>query len=135
MNIGNSRDAKNAGTPVDPRISNNIGVSRANINGKISPTARLQATAEVAKDRRNTSKLRDGCNSRNAILETVGMSSAELLPCINMKELDIHATAERQQIRDTQRRDANNRRDTRESRGPCNRAPRTAGTPEKCRDH
>jgi len=73
MNIGKSRGisksrgAKNAGTPVDPSISNNIGIRRVKINGEISPTARLQATAEVAKDRRNISKLRDGCNSRNAI--------------------------------------------------------------------
>jgi hypothetical protein len=52
---------------VDPSISNNIGVNRAKIIGERSPIARLQATAEVAKDRRNTSKLRDGCNSRNPI--------------------------------------------------------------------
>jgi hypothetical protein len=34
-----------------------------------------------------------------------------------------------------ERRDANNRRDTKESRGPCNSKIGTAGTPEKCRDH
>ncbi len=62
-----SREARNAGTIVDANSRKNIGIRRVNINDEISPTARLKATTEVAKNRRNTRKLRDGCKSRNTI--------------------------------------------------------------------